>query len=129
MSKLINTCIAAIAASLLSAAPGCGPTKTAGGIVIDCIAADHAKIDTVITDLGTKKRSDGTRDWDAIEADAIANGLAIGGCALAEFIQTYLTPSPGVKAPADGLQARQTLEHYRTTQANGATFKTAQGAL
>lgn len=129
MSKLINLCIAAVVTSVLSAGSGCGPAKNAGNIVIDCIAADHAKIDAVIIDLGTKKRADGTRDWGAIEADAIANGLQIGGCALAQFIQSYLTPGAGVKAPADGLQARETLEHYRTTQANGATFKTAQGAL
>lgn len=108
---------------------GCGPTRVAGKAVLDCLAADTARIDQTIIDLGTKTKPDGTRDWSAIETTAIGNGLVIGGCALAQFIQTYLSPGAGVKAPADGLEARQTLEHFRATEAGGATFKTRLGAL
>lgn len=115
--------------ALAASALGCGPARTAGSAVIDCVAADRAKIDALIVDLGTKTRPDGTRDWAAIEADAIGAGVAIGGCALAEFVESYLAPSQGVKAPSDGLAARQTLEDFRATKAGGATFKTQHGAL
>jgi len=115
---------------LTAASPlDCGPVKTAGNAVIDCVAADRTKIDALIVDLATKTKPDGTRDWAAIESEAITAGIEVGGCALAEFVQSYLRPSQGVKAPSDGLAARQTLEHFRTSQAGGATFKTKSGAL
>ncbi len=120
---LVLLCIAS------GGAAGCGPSKVAGKAVLDCLAADAAGIDQTIIDLGTKTRPDGTRDWGAIESTAIGHGLVIGGCALAQFVQTYLSPGTGVKAPADGLEARQTLEHFRATEAGGATFKTRLGAL
>jgi hypothetical protein len=53
----------------------------------------------------------------------------IGGCALAEFIETVLQPSQRVEASSDDAQARQTFEHFRSTQAGNATFKTRLGTL
>jgi len=131
MSKHLYVVIASLAlsATVAFSAAGCSTAKHAGNAVIDCVAADRAKIEATIIELGTKTKPDGSRDWSAIAADAIANGVEIGGCALAEFVQSYLAPATGVKAPSDSLEARQTLEQFRTTKAGGATFKTRLGAL
>lgn len=131
MSKHLYAVIASLALFATAAFPatGCGTAKNAGNAVIDCLAADRAKIGATIIDLGTKTKPDGSHDWAAVAADAIANGAEIGGCALAEFVQSYLAPASGVKAPSDSIEARQTLEQFRTTKAGGATFKTRFGAL
>lgn len=129
MSKHLSVVLASLLLAALASTLGCGAPKAAGHAVIDCLAADRAKISALILDLATKNKPDGTRDWAAIESEAIAAGIEIGGCALAEFVESYLTPSQGVKAPADGLAARQTLEDFRARHAGGATFKTKSGAL
>jgi hypothetical protein len=117
-----------VSAFTLVTAAGCGSVKNPGNTVIDCLAADRAKIDTLIADLATKTRADGSRDWSAIETDAISAGVTIGGCALAEFIGSLLQPQH-VEAASDEALARQTLEHFRSTQAGNATFKTRLGTL
>lgn len=90
-----------------------------GKAIVDCLAADAAQIGALVAGLGTKTNPDGTRDWAAIAADAIARGVVIGGCALAEFVESYLAPTRAMvasNAPADGLLARQTLERFRATR-------------
>lgn len=128
MFKHLPALVSAFTLVTAAGAIGCGAARNPGNVVIDCLAADRAKIDTLIADLATRTRSDGTRDWNAIETDAVSAGVAIGGCALAEFIESLLHPSH-VEASSDDTQARQTFEHFRSTQAPNATFKTRLGTL
>ena len=130
MSKLLHVVFTSSAVFAAASAPGCGAPKAASTAIVDCLAADASKIDALIVDLRSKTKPDGSRDWAAISADAVASGVVIGGCALAEFVESYLAPTRAMlasNAPADGLQARQTLEHFRATEAGGATFKTRLG--
>jgi hypothetical protein len=129
MFKHLPAFVSAFTLVTAAGAIGCGPARNAGNTVIDCLAADHAKIDAVIADLGTRTRPDGTRDWSAIETDAISAGVVIGWCALAEFIETVLQPSQHVQAASADTQARPTFEHFRSTQAGNAAFKTRLGTL
>lgn len=129
MFKHLPAFVSAFTLVTAAGAIGCGSARNPGNTVIDCLAADRAKIDTLIADLAAKTRSDGSRDWSAIETDAISAGVTIGGCALAEFIESLLQPSQHVQASSEDAQARQTFEHFRSTQAGNATFKTRLGTL
>jgi hypothetical protein len=128
MFKHLPAFVSAFTLVTAAGAIGCGSARNPGNTVIDCLAEDRARIDTLIADLATRTRSDGTRDWSAIETDAISAGVTIGGCALAEFIESLLQPQH-VEASSDDTQARQTFEHFRSTQAGNATFKTRLGTL
>lgn len=129
MFKHLPAFVSAFTLVTAAGAIGCGSARNPGNAVIDCLAADRAKLDTLISDLGTRTRPDGTRDWSAIEADALSAGVVIGGCALAEFIETILKPSQPVQAASDDLVAHQTFEDFRSTRAGNATFKTRLGTL
>lgn len=96
---------------------------------VDCINAERSKIDALIASFWPS--SGGAPDWGRIETIAIDAGVSIGGCALAEFVQSYLAPAPGTAAPPPELavQAKDTLERYRNKHANNASFKTAAGEL
>jgi hypothetical protein len=128
MFKSLPAFVSAFTLVTAAGAIGCGSPRNPGNAVIDCLAADHTRIDALIAELGTRTKPDGTRDWSAIESDAISAGVVIGGCALAEFIETLLTPAQHVQT-SDDTQARQTFEHFRSTQAGNATFKTRLGTL
>jgi hypothetical protein len=129
MLKYLPALISAFTLVTAAGATGCGSPRNPGNAVIDCLAADHARIDALIAELGTRTRPDGTRDWSAIETDAISAGVVIGGCALAELIEAFLKPAPQLQTTGEGTQARQTFEHFRSTQAGNATFKTRLGTL
>lgn len=118
-----------VSALTLAVCAGCTPVRNVGNAVIDCLAADRAGIDAVLAGLGTRTRPDGTRDWSAIEADALAAGVVIGGCALAELVESILPPASHAAASSDDAAARQTFEHFRSTRAGNATFKTRLGTL
>jgi hypothetical protein len=102
---------------------------TAGGVAIDCLKEDQAKLVEIVGTLWSIFAGSGS--WTDVEAQAIAAGKSLGGCALAEVVQKYLAPPKGRAAPpADqGRAARQALEDFRTTQVGGATFVTSMGAL
>ena len=135
MSRYATALVSSLLLAVASG-PGCKAAQVASHAVVDCLVADRAKIDATIVDLGGKTKPDGTHDWAAIEADAISAGVVIGGCALAELVESYLTPSQSigapnepVKPPSDSAEARHTLEEFRTTRAGNATFKTRLGTL
>lgn len=129
MWKYLPASVSALTLAVCAGAAGCTPVRNVGNAVIDCLAADRAKIDATLADLGTRARSDGTRDWSAIEADAVAAGVEIGGCALAELVASILPPAPHAASASDDTAARQTFEHFRSTRAGNATFKTRLGTL
>lgn len=113
---------------VLAAQPSCKqyiPPQIAP--VVDCVNANRPAIDGLIDSFWPK--DGGSPVWSKIESQAIDAGVAIGGCALMEFAQKYLTPAPGNRAPADGAKVRALAEDYRAKHANGATFDTPLGKL
>jgi len=115
----------------LSLQPACTTPAvvTGGAVVIDCLQQDQAKLVEIVGSLWAVFSGGGS--WTDVEAQAIAAGKSLGGCALVEVVQKYLAPPRGRAAPpADqGQAARAALEDFRTKQAGGATFKTAAGML
>lgn len=114
--------------------PACSWTRAelraGGSALIDCAAADHARIDALIADLGTKRRPDGSRDWAAIEAGAIAAGVTIGGCALAELVDPAPAASSGLVARvqvAGDDDGRAALEHARARWGGDVQWRTSAG--
>lgn len=96
---------------------------------VDCINGERSKIDALIASFWPA--DGGAPDFDRIEQVAIDGTVSIAGCALAEFVQSYLAPAPGTAAPPPelALQAKDTLERYRNKHANNASFKTSAGEL
>ena len=75
----------------------------------------------------------GGLDWKCVERDAIAKGLTLGGCMLAEMVAAAAN---AVKSSGSGLVAdpapppgRAELERFRAQVAGGATYHTASGDL
>ena len=70
-----------------------------------------------------------------IKGKAIAKGVQVGGCALAELVQDVIGNSPGStpstalaqSGAGDGALARATLEDFRARIAGGAVFRFANG--
>lgn len=120
--------LALIMVSVLSV-PAChsnvGPVI--GQTVIDCVSADRAKIDALLGEFKPLLTTD-AMSWPDVYQRAKEAGTAVGGCFLAELVQSYLG---GKMAPAtgDGWTARQTLEDFRAKEAGNATFRTANGDL
>lgn len=122
----------------------CGAAQRAGHDVIDCTGGSAPGVAVNIFDTmrawAAPKEQGGcadatTFDWNCIESKAFSKGIVTGGCALAEFVQSYLAPAygraaPGIEGGVDqAARARSTLEHFRATAAGGATFHTGAGDL
>jgi len=113
-------------------APSCSGTTggsvgpVIGNIVVDCIVKNGQAVSDELQKL--KDEFNSTGSWSAVENQAKVAGMEIGGCALAELVQDFLG---GRTAPSKeaGQSARATLEDFRTTVANGATFHTPVGDL
>lgn len=118
--------IAFVVASLVSGC-GPGPGPVIGGIVVDCVTAERSQIDSLLAEF-TPLLTGGHMDWPMAYQRAKQAGTTVGGCFLAELVQTYLG---GKMAPAtgDSWTARQTFENFRSNEANNATFKTTYGNL
>ena len=108
----------------------CPAAEHAGKIVIDCVNAERSRIESLIASFAPVLAGE-RPDWGSIEAQAIAAGQTIGGCALAETVQAYLTPPVGRAAPSgdSGRAARGALEDFRVRHAANATFHTGAGDL
>lgn len=111
---------ALVAVALLAACPADpnGPKHVA----IDCLGANRPQIVMLLAELSPLV-SGNRPDWPAVYQRAKTAGTSIGGCVLAELVQSYLG---GTRAPeaSDGWTAHETLERFRATEANNATFKT-----
>jgi hypothetical protein len=123
----MNRIIAALLVVALGACSGNGPGPVIGGVTIDCITADRAKIDALLSEF-KPLLTGGQMDWSVAYQRAKQAGTSIGGCFMAELVQYYLG---GRMAPAtgDGWTARQSFEQFRTDEAGGATYHTAYGDL
>lgn len=102
---------------------------TGGAVVIDCLVQDQAQLVDLVGSLWAVFTSGGS--WKDVKDSAVTAGKDLGGCALAEVVQKYLSPPKGRRAPPaeQGQAARAALEEFRSHNAGGATFKTAAGYL
>lgn len=95
--------VVALGGMLLTA---CGAGQVAadtGTRIVDCTKLDAGRIAAVVAHLGEAELAyqlaDTPVDWDAIETQAEAVGLAIGGCALGPLVAAR-APSSSSGAPA-----------------------------
>jgi hypothetical protein len=122
MQKRFFTFILLVGFSLMAACPGPGPGPVIGGSLINCLGSNRPQIDSILNELAPLLTT-GRPDWSAIYQRAKSAGTSIGGCVIAELVQSYLG---GTRAPevADGWNAHEALEKFRREEAGGATFKT-----
>lgn len=116
---------------------GCPGTAPTGGSVItatvNCFNNSpdvQAKIDAEIAEM-SKLAFGLTPDWTKVENLAINGGLQVGGCAIAQVVNEWITKKSlgDGDAVAQTKMASATLEHYRSHYANNASFRTARGDL
>ncbi len=97
-------------------------------VIEDCITQERP----AITDL-VKKWIDSAPSLADVEAQALAAGVHVGGCALHEFVNTKLTPTDNNHAPSpeEGLALRGLVTKYRADAKIDpkTVFKTPQGNL
>lgn len=124
------TLIAMLTLPLLGCATLSNAPSAAKDAVIDCTKADVAAIGVLVGELGadavTTALGTGKADWAKLEADAIAQGKVIGGCALAQFVAALSKSAPAAAtqqslvaqaSPAD--DGRAALDRFRTKVGGG----------
>lgn len=117
-----------------TACPGTAPTGgSVTNAVVDCAHGGidvQDKIDGLIAEMA-KFLVGGSPDWTHVEALAVIGGIQVGGCALAQVVDDWITKKSlhDGDAVAQTRLARSTLEDYRTKHAGGASFRTAHGDL
>lgn len=99
---------------------GPGPAPVIGGAVVDCLGDNRAQIDALLLEL-SPLISLQRPDWAAVYQRAKRAGRDIGGCVLAELVQSYLA-SPRAPETTEGWNAHDTLEKFRAEEAGGMTF-------
>lgn len=106
--------------------PSCGHTDPIINVVEDCTINDQAVRDQV------QKWIAHFPGWPQALQEAETLGIHIGGCALREFVNTYLTPAPGNHAPDpdQGWAARAAIVVFdRDMKLERVVFKTPDGNL
>lgn len=133
----------AIAALIALPLVGCATLRNAPSAakdaIVDCTKADAAAIGVLVGELGadavTTALGTGQADWSKLEADAIAQGKVIGGCALAQFVAALSKASVtaparqsfvAVSTPLD--DGRAALERFRA-KVGGGQWKTDAGVM
>lgn len=117
-----------VALALVASLSACPNPPKPVQIVIDCTKQSHESIESLIAQFAPLLIGN-QPDWAAVESKALDAGETIGGCALAEFVNTYLTRRGATVTAEATWLAHDTLEHFRTSHAGGATFHTATGDL
>lgn len=120
--------LASILVATTACDSGCGTpaASNAENATVDCTLQSGAQIVAVYDSF--KPPAGQKIDWGKVESAAKAAGETIGGCALAQFVQDYLSNKGAAPSSAqDGQLAKQTLEDFRATVAGGATFKVNVG--
>jgi len=108
--------------------PGPGPGPVVIGAVVDCTVQNRDQITSLIAEFQTLLHGQ-MPDWAAIYQRAKNAGKAIGGCALAEIVQSYLGNRTAPPPQADSWNAYNALERFRREEAGNATFKTSAGDI
>ncbi len=107
--------------------------KHAEAAAIDCTKADREAIISTAASFVGPEATGQEPDWAAIEAKALAAGLTIGGCALAEFVHDYTAKpvkaglKPGEVVVDRRWLAAATLEHFKAHQTSPVKFHTVAG--
>lgn len=95
-----------IVAFLASVAIACGPTPNIKDVIVECAQGDQDLVRDFAAELLPLLNLDAP-DWRAIESAAVAHGVQIGGCALAELVNAWLSrprATPQTQAAADALE-------------------------
>lgn len=123
-----------LAVALVGCSSGCKsgpdgkPWDHATNAVIDCTRQDQGQITSLIAELLPLAYLE-RPNWQSIGDKAVAAGVSIGGCALAELVDLYLGNRKITQSDEATWCAYQTLEDFRARVAGGATFRTARGDL
>lgn len=107
----------------------CGPTTNVKRVVIDCTIASQPQIENLLLEFRQILVGEAP-NWQAVLDKAIAAGTTIGGCALAELVQSrQLAPTAAARSSApEGERTPSTvLEEFRQRNAPGTTYRTAKG--
>jgi hypothetical protein len=109
--------------------PACPkPIPVVTDAIIDCTVQNQDQINSLIAEFKTLLTGQ-MPDWAAIYQRAKNAGKAIGGCALAEVVQSYLGNRAAPPPQADSWNAYSALERFRREEAANATFRTQAGDL
>jgi hypothetical protein len=131
MKHPLVVCLFSIGAmALLSTSTGCphSPIPVIENAIIDCTTQNQDQIDSLLGEFKTLL-SGKLPDWSAIYQRAKSAGKSIGGCALAELVQSYLGNKAAPPPIGDSWTANNTLERFRREEAGNATFHTSAGDL
>lgn len=116
----------------------CSGSKSPGAAVIDCTGGNAPGIVTNVLatlEQWNKPEPDGCRtatgwNWGCVEHAAIAKGEQIGGCAIAELVNSFLqAQGPKATPVAEGWRAREALEQARAHWGGNVVWRTAKGEL
>lgn len=115
----------------------CTQVRHAEAAIIDCTGGGTSGIvANVLSTLESWHRDEASGgcmtasgfDWNCVEQKALAKGEQIGGCAIAELVQSVIGGSKATPVDSSWL-ARAALEEFRARAAGGATFHTQAGDL
>lgn len=122
VTALLVTC-----AALLVACSSCREIKDSHPVeaLVDCTKASRDKIEALGIEMIAALGGGG---WQAVKEQAVNAGIEVGGCALAELVQSVLSGRKAL-APDESWTARRAFDDYRRTVAGNATFRTAGGDL
>jgi hypothetical protein len=125
--KVVALAAAIVAASLAPLAlDACHATPRPIADIIDCTKLEGPAFTAELAKLSAL-----VPDWTAIYQTAIADvagiGYRVAGCVIADLAQQYLTTKGATATIEETWSAHDALEHFRATQAHGATFRTANG--
>lgn len=124
-----NTAVLVLIAGLglglpqLSACGGHNPLPVVADALIDCTKANRVQVEKTVNELSPLLDLE-KPDMSMLYQRAKHAGVAIGGCALAELVQTYLGGRKAPPTPQAGWDMRSVLEKFRAEEAGGTTFKT-----
>lgn len=117
-----------LATVLLLACVGCGAAANIPRAVIDCTVSNRPQIEALILEFRQILVGE-SPNWQAVLDKAIAAGVSIGGCALAELAQTSKTAPQAMFYEPGTRSAQSVLEDYRSKHAGGSTFRTPKGEI
>ena len=114
-----------------------GTTPTPNSVltsVVDCASPSGdilSRIESEAVKIGSIVFGSDLDKWNKAEVVAINDGLTIGGCALAQVVNDWITKKSlsTTSAVAEVHDAKTMFESYRTKYAGGATFKTKKGDM
>ena len=94
---------------------------------VACSQLPPADLDYVVTLVATLASM--IPDWGAIQARAIQEGVARGGCAIAALVNRYLAPPKGIAVPPpeESIKARDALEAVRKHFGNKVVWVNSAG--